>query len=145
MKALFLASALVLVTASPAMADRVAEVGVWDCVMNNVGDSEDMAYAYRAQSTIYSTGHDIHFKEAVPTPAHSATVKSTLQGEGQNYYGIQFDVEWTGPSEGLGAPMVIAEAGYNVMVPNDVESFAVKIKKPFNYGPKKIVCYKSKP
>ncbi|MEC9291213.1 MAG: hypothetical protein VX730_02310 [Pseudomonadota bacterium] len=142
MKALFLASALVLVTASPAMADRVAEVGVWDCVMNNVGDSEDMAYAHRAQSTIYTIGHDIHFKEAVPTPGYSATVESTLQGERQNYYGIQFDVEWQAPA-GMAA-MVIAEAGYNVMVPNDVESFAVKIKKPFNYGPKKIVCYKSK-
>ena len=145
MKALFLASALLLVTASPAIADRVAEVGIWDCVMNNVGDSEDMAYAYRAQSTIYSTGHDIHFRETVPTPGYSATVKSTPQGEGQDYYGVLFDVEWTGLPEGLAAPTVIAEAGYNVMVPNDVESFAVTIQKPFNYGPEKIVCYKSQP
>lgn len=141
MKTLYLALSFTLLSTVPAMADRVVPVGIWDCVINNVGEPEGSAYAYRAQSTIYTTGHNIHFKEVVPSLGYTASIKSRREGEGQNYYDILFNVEWIAP-EGVAADLM-GEAGYNVMIPKNVESFAVKLKKSFNYGPEKIICYKS--
>ena len=140
MKTLFLASALVLVTASSAMADRFAGVGTWDCVINDIGKSKEEAYAYQAQSTVYTTGHDIHFKETLPSSGYVATVEKR---EGSREHGIEFDVSW-GTSENMSVLTVLAEGGYNVMIPQGVDNFAVHLSKPFNYGPEKIVCYKLK-
>ena len=139
---ILLMTALCAMATLPAAATSVRHIAVWDCVIENVGDPENMAYAHRAESMFYgNSNHSIYFRETLPSPGYTTKIESMLKGEGQSYYGIQFDVEWIAP-EGMAAT-VMGEGEYNLTVPAGVESFAVELKKSFNYGPEKIGCYKS--